>query len=80
MDHVKFFKDLSESICYYRKIVNLMFLIEIDINVLQECGYIEIDIIRLSLEFIFLLMEENEEYLDYIKNEEEADIGRTLGK
>ena len=38
------------------------------------------DINRLNLEFKNILMEQSEEYLDYIKNEEESIIEKILNK
>ena len=70
MDHVILF----ESILDYRKIVLIMFSIKNDVDLLTECGYLKNDIHRLCLEFKNKLMEQNEEYLDYIRNEEEAII------
>ena len=43
-------------------------------------GFIKRDLNRLNLEFENILMEENENYLDYIKNEEESIIEKTLNK
>ena len=65
-----YFKDMFESIRDYRKIVLLIFLIQNDKNLLHEVGFSERDINRLNLEFKNILIEQNEEYLDYIKNEE----------
>ena len=80
MDNVIYFKDLFESIPDYRKIVLLMFLIRDDKNLLKEVGFSKNDINFLSLEFKNILLEEYEEYLDYIKNEEESVIERFLNK
>ena len=38
------------------------------------------DMNHLCSEFQIILMEQNEEYLDYIKNEEESDIERIPNK
>ena len=67
MDNVKYFKDLFESITDYKKIVLLMFLIKNDVNLLYECGYLKSDIKFLYEEFKNILLELNEEYLDYIR-------------
>ena len=80
MDNVNYFKNLFESIPDYRKIVLLMFLIKDDKNLLKAVGFSKNDINLLSLEFKNILLEEYEEYLDYIKNEEESLIERFLNK
>ena len=80
MNNVNYFKDLLESIDDYRKIVLLIFLIK-DVNdLLRECGFLKDDITRLNKEFKNILIEQNEEYLDYIKNEEESIVERFLNK
>ena len=78
MDNINYFKDLFESIPDYKKIVLLIFLIENDVNFLYECGFLEGDIIFLYKEFKNILLELNEDYLDYIKNEEESIIEKIL--
>ena len=80
MDNLNYFKDLFESINDYRKIVSLIFLIKDDKNLLKEVGFSKNYINLLSLEFKNNLLEEHEEYLDYIKNEEESIIERFLNK
>ena len=80
MNNINFFKDVFESILDYRKIVLLVFLIQNDKNLLQEIGFNKNDINQLNLEFKNILLEQNEEYLDYIKNEEESIIERILNK
>ena len=80
MDHVNYFKDVFESIPDYRKLLLLTFSIKKDLDLLNECGFLKNDIIRLNKEFKFDLMEQNEKYLDYIKNEEESIIERILNK
>ena len=44
MDNVNYFKDLFGSISDYKKIVLLMFLIRIDVNLLNESGFLKGDI------------------------------------
>ena len=80
MDNSSYFNDIFESKSDYRKIVLLIFLIQNDKNLLHEVGFSERDIISLSKEFKNILMEQNEEYLDYIKNEEESIIEKILNK
>ena len=80
MDKINYFKDLIESIPDNRKIVLLMFLIKNDNALLTECGFLKNDINRQNLDFKNNLIEQNEEYLDYIKNEEEFIIEKLLKK
>ena len=80
MNNLNYFKELFESINDYKKIVLLMFLIKDDKNLLKEVGFSKNDINLLSLEFKKILLEEYENYLDYIKNEEESVIERFLNK
>ena len=80
MDNSNYFKDVFESIRDYRKIVLLIFLIQNDKNLLKEIGFSKNDINLLNLEFKNILLEEFENFLDYIKNEEEAVIERILDK
>ena len=76
MDHVNYFKDLFKSIPIYRKIVLIMFLIENDIDFLTDYGFLKIDNSSLYKECKNILLEQTEEYLEYIKNEEESIIER----
>ena len=80
MNYENYFKDIFESNPDYRKIVFLMFSIKNDKALITECGFLKDDIIRLNLEFKNILMEQNEEYLDYIKNEEESIIEKISNK
>ena len=80
MDNVNYFKDLFESIPDYRKIVLLIFLIQNDKNLLKEIGFSKKDINLLNLEFKNIIIEEFEEYLTYIKNEEESLLEKFLIK
>ena len=59
-----------ESIHDYKKTVLLLFLIQNDKNLLNEVGFSQRDINRVSIEFKNILLEEVEEFLSYIKNEE----------
>ena len=76
---MNYFKDLFESITDYRKIVLLMFLIKYDQILLKVVGFSKNDINLLSLEFKNILLEEYENYLDYIKDQQEV-IERFLNK
>ena len=77
---MNYFKDLLESKPDYKKIVLLIFLIQNDKNLLKEIGFSKNDINLLNLEFKNILLEEYENYLDFIKNEEESIIERVLDK
>ena len=57
-----------------------MFLIKNDKDLLHEIGFSERDNNRLNLEFKYILNEPHEEYLAYVKNEEESIIERFLNK
>ena len=57
-----------------------MFLIKNDVDVLEECGFLKSDINSLNKEFKDILIEQNEEHLDYIKSEEEIIIEKFLKK
>ena len=78
MNNTNYFKDLFESIPNYRKVVLLIFLIKNDRDLLLEIGFSERDINSLNKEFKNILLELNEEYLDHIKNQEEAFIEKIL--
>ena len=80
MNYQNYFKDKFESIPDYRKIVLLIFLIQNDKNLLKEIGFSERDVNLLNLEFKNILLGGYEDYLDYIKNEEESVIEKFLIK
>ena len=80
MNNVNYFKDLSESIPDYKKIVLLMFLIKNDVNFLYECGFLKADNIFVYKKFKNNLLELNEDYLDHIKNQEESVSEKFLNK
>ena len=74
------FKDIFESIPDYRKIVLLIFLIQSDKNLLKEIGFSKNDINLLNFEFKKILLEEFENYLDYIKDQEESILEKFLNQ
>ena len=80
MHIINYFKDILESISEYRKIVLLIFLIQNDKILLKETRFCKNDINLINSEFKNVLIEQNEEYLVYIKNEEESIIERILNK
>ena len=69
MDNINYFKDMFESIPDYRKILILMFSNQNDKNLIKEIGFSKNDINLLKIEFKNILLEEHEDYLDYIKND-----------
>ena len=80
MNNSNYFKEIFEFIEDYRKIVLLMFLIQNDKNLLKEIGFSKNDINLLNLEFKNVLSEEYDNYLDYIKNQEESILEKFLKK
>ena len=78
MDNVNYFKDSFESIPDYKEIVLLKFLNKNDVIFLYECGFLKGDINFLYKDFKTILLELTEEYLDHIKNEEEAVLEKFL--
>ena len=57
-----------------------MFLIKNDVNILNECWFLKNDINHLCLEFISILFEQNEDYLDHSKIEEKLILEKILNK
>ena len=80
MNNKNYFKDILESIPDYKKIVLLIFLIQNDKNLLIEVGFTKNDINRINLEFKNIILEEFEDYLSYVKNEEESVLEKCLNK
>ena len=80
MNYENYFRDIFKSITEYRKIVLLIYLIQNDKNLLKEIGFGKNDIILLNLEFKKNLLEEFENYLDYIKDQEESILEKFLNK
>ena len=78
MDNINYFIDLFESLPDYRNIAFLMFLIKNDVYLFQENGFLKTDINCLGSELKNDLMEQNEDYLDYINDHEESINERIL--
>ena len=76
MENLKYFEHLIESKRDYKKIVLSLFIFQNHEDLLREIGLNECDINRLNLQFKNVLKEHHEEYLDYVKNEEESVIER----
>ena len=72
MKYENYFADMFESIPDYGKIVLIILLIQNGGDLLKENGFLKSDINRLNKGFKYISLEQNEEYLDYIKNEEES--------
>ena len=49
-----------------------MILIKNDVDLITECGFLKFYINCHCSDFTKILLEEREEYLDYIKNQEES--------
>ena len=58
---------LFESFTGHRKIALILYKFKNDVFLLHECGFLKNDINRLFVEFKKLLIEQNEEYLNYKK-------------
>ena len=71
---------MFESIPEYGKNVLLLYIFQNDKKLLREIGFSERDINCLNLEFKKTLIEQHEEYLVYVKNEEESVIEKILNK
>ena len=74
MNHVNFFRSLFEPFEDYRKKVLLLFLVKNENDLLTECGFLKDDINHLRKELKNILVEQNGEYLTYIKDQEESFI------
>ena len=80
MENENYFKDIFESIHDYKKIVLLIFLIQNDKNLLKETRFSKNDFNLLNLEIKSILIEQNEDFLSYIKNQEESIFENFLKK
>ena len=80
MNNSNYFKDIFESIIDHRKIVLLIFLIQNDKTLLKEIGFSKHDVNLLNLELKNILLEEFENYIDYIKDQEESVLEKFLNK
>ena len=68
------------AISDYRKKVLLLFLFKYDDDLLRGIGFSERDIHRLNLEFKTIMIEEPENYLDYVKDQEEKIVEKILNR
>ena len=80
MNYEKYFTDIIVSKPDYRKTVLPIFSTKDDEKLLKEIGFSKNDISQLSLEFKNILLEQHENYLDYVKDQEESIIERFLNK
>ena len=79
MDHVNYIKKIFESVEDFRKNVLILFFLN-DKEFLTDCGFLKNDFDSVNKEFGFFLIEQMEDYLEYIKNEEECSNKRILNK
>ena len=77
---IKNFLKIYSNLFMIIKKVLLILLIQNDKNLLKEIGFSKNDIKLLNLEFKNILIEQNEDFLSYIKNQEESFIERILDK
>ena len=80
MNYGNLLEDMLESIPDYLKKVISIFLLQNIRKLLLEVGFNEHDINRLNLEFKNILIEQYEDYLDYVKNEKKSLIENFLNK
>ena len=71
---------MFEPISDFKKTFVLMFSIKDDKKFLKEIGFSKNDINSLILAFKNFLIEQHEEYLDYVKYGEESIIEKFLNK
>ena len=57
-----------------------MFLNKKDVDSFKGFGFLEKDIDRLRLEVKQILLEQNDDYLDHIKDQEDSNFDRSLNK
>jgi len=57
-----------------------MFIIQKDDGLLNDCGFSENDIKRLYAEFKKILNAQNEEYFDFVKDQEESVLQKSFNK
>ena len=79
MNYENYFKKICSILFLITKVL-LKFLIQNDDDLLTESGFLKSDFNRLYKEYKTFLMEQNEEYLNYIKVEEESIIEKILNK
>ena len=80
MKYKNCFEDMFESIPDHRKIQLLKFLIKNDVDLLLECGFSKNKINRLNEEVKSILTEQNGGYSEYVKDQDEPIIERSLKK
>ena len=78
MNHLNFFKDMFVSIQDFSKILLIMFFFKNEGDLLHESVYLKKDNNRLRLQNKKVSMEQNDDYLDYIKNQEKSIIEEIL--
>ena len=59
---------------------DVLFLVKNDVNFVHECGYLKNNKNHFCKKLEKILFEQNEDYLDYIQNEEESVFGKNVNK
>ena len=80
MSFENFFRDMFESIPDYRKRVLIIILIQNDKDPLTESGFLKDNNNQLRKDFKNLSIEKIEDYLAYIKDQEESINEKILNK
>ena len=80
MDQTNYYKGLFGTITDYRKIVLLMFILKNDVDQVNDCRILKKGLKRLHEDFENGLKEQNEYYLEDIKNEEKSIPGKEFIK
>ena len=72
MDDINYFKDMLNSIPYYRKIIFLCFIIKRDYTMLKEFGLSDDFIENLYNDCKQIMISDMDQYFSHIKNLEES--------
>ena len=72
MEDINYFKDMLNSIPYYRKIILLCFIIKRDDTMLKEFGLSDSFIEKLYNDFKQIMISDLDENFSHIKNLEES--------
>ena len=72
MEDINYFKDMLNSIPYYRKIIFLCFIIKQDDTMLKEFGLSDDFIEKLYNDFKQIMISDMDQYFSHIKNLEES--------
>ena len=80
MDNKNYLKIYSNLFMIIKKIFSFIVLIQYDKNLFKKIAFSKNDKNLLKLEFKNILIEQHEEYFEYIINEEESIIEKNLNK